>query len=332
MRYIAGPMQSLLLWPFENLPLPALAGGLGVIVAVVSGWLVRVDLRACGVQPRWSPWISGLLGGLLAAGLTFAMLEFRCQEVRDVVPTEFWRNYRLPYHLALLTLLVSITATDLQTFYILDRSCLAGLLIGVSLATISGDLQMEHIWVDWSWEEPQLRPPWTPAWISRHPHLHGLAWSLTGAIVGAGLTWVVRVLAHWALDRPALGAGDVFLMAMIGSFLGWQATLMAFALAPVFAVSIGIVSRLCLRQAALPYGPFLAAGAVAVLFAWRWILMLEISLSGVPGADPRQNFALRRFLGDPLLLGLVLGGACLLMLFMLGLLRWYRSGSLETRP
>jgi leader peptidase (prepilin peptidase)/N-methyltransferase len=229
----------------------------------------------------------------------------------------------------LVTLLVSITATDLTTYYILDRSTYIGLAVGVGLATLSGDLQMEHIWVDWNWEIQQIRPPWTPAWLATHQHWHGLAWSVTGALVGAILTLLVQYIAHWILDQPALGSGDVLLMAMIGSFLGWQPTLIAFALAPVLAVGWGILARVLGRQAVIPYGPFLAAGAIIVLFSWRWILMSEISLTGTATDDPRQVFALRRFLSDPYLLGIVLGGALLLMVILLGGLRWYRSGTVK---
>ncbi len=317
-------LESVLLWPFRSLPLTVLAAVLAVVVGSVAGGLTQRDLRACGAVPgRW-PVYFGLLGGGLAFALTWAMLVGDCQQTQVVRPSEFWLYYRLPYQLVLVTLLVTITATDLKTYYILDRSTCVGILIGIGLAAYSGDLQLEHLWVDWTQEIPHIRGPYIPAWLSAHPHLHGFAWSMTGALVGAGMTWLVQRISAAVLAKPALGTGDILLMAMVGSFLGWQATLVAFAVAPVLAVGVGLFARLQ-QQAILPYGPFLAGGAILVLFTWRWILLAELNLTGVETHDPRQVFALRRFLGDGVALGMVGGGALLLFLVLLGALRWYRS-------
>ena len=40
-----------------------------------------------------------------------------------------------------------------------------------------------------------------------------------------------------ALRREAMGFGDVTLMAMIGAFLGWQAAVLTFFLAPFFGLA-----------------------------------------------------------------------------------------------
>lgn len=302
-----------------------LGGVFAIVVGLICYLMIRNDLQACGAVPgRW-PAAFAVIGSALAFALSWAMHTAHCQETDVVRPSELWFYYRLPYHLVLLTLLVSVTATDLKTYYILDRPNWIGLLVGIGMATVSGDLQLEHIWVDWSHEIPQLRGPYIPDWLSAHPHLHGLAWSVSGAVVGAGLTWVVQWLSGWVLGQPALGSGDVLLMAMIGSFLGWQPTLVAFAIAPILALGIGVTARLVSRRAIIPYGPFLAGGALVVLFAWRWILMAEINLTGRDTNDPREVFALRRFLGDPVSLPLVLGGALLLLLVLLGGMRWYMS-------
>ena len=58
--------------------------------------------------------------------------------------------------------------------------------------------------------------------MGTHRHLHGLASSLAGIAVGAGSTLLVRVVSSRILGHPALGLGDVTLMAMVGSYIGWQ--------------------------------------------------------------------------------------------------------------
>ena len=44
--------------------------------------------------------------------------------------------------------------------------------------------------------------------------------------------WAVRLIGTAALRREAMGFGDVTLMMMIGTFLGWQACSDLFFLAP----------------------------------------------------------------------------------------------------
>ena len=60
---------------------------------------------------------------------------------------------------------------------------------------------------------------------------------------------------------------------------------------------------------AVPYGPFLALGAIITMFTWRWIWMFEIDISTTgPGAieDRATSFAVRRMFGD----GMLLAGLC----------------------
>ncbi len=310
----------------EDWLLPVLRGwsivpwaiGLASAATVVAGLLVHHGLRTCGVSAGWRPFAWGALAGGLTFALTVAMLAFHCQEIPEVRPSELWWRLRPAYHALLVVLLVAATATDLRTYFILDSVTLSGMALGVVLATLSGDLQLCHLWVDWNAEVPQLQGPYIPAWLGRHPHLHGLAWSLTGLLFGGGLTWASRALASRLLGQEALGFGDVTLMAMIGAFLGWQATLMVFLLAPLCALAGVLASRLISARAYLPYGPFLSLAALFVLFGWQRFWMFEISLvEARPGPGRDGVFAVRRLFGDwqglLSLAGMLVGGLVLLL-------------------
>ncbi len=173
-----------------------------------------------------------IVTGFLFAGYVIAYLHFHCQELAEVRPDDVWLYGRIIYQLILISLLVAATATDLRDFVIPDQITLPGALIGVAGATLSGQLQMVHVWVDWNQEIPGIAGPFIPDWLDPHRHLHGLVWSVAGAVCGAGLTWLVRFCSSRILGREALGLGDVTLMGLIGTYLGWQPTVFVFLIAP----------------------------------------------------------------------------------------------------
>lgn len=294
------------------------AAGLAVVSAVAAGVLVQRGLKVCNAAPGWAPLAWGLTAGALVAALTVAMLDGHCQETPDVRPSELWWRLRPASHALLIVLLVAATATDLRTCYILDSVTTTGMLAGLLLATLSGDLQIAHVWVDWNAEVPQLQGPYIPAWIADHPHLHGLTWSAAGLLLGGGVTWGARAAASRLLGQEALGFGDVTLMGMIGAFLGWQPTLLVFLLAPLCAVIVVPIVRLVSSRTYVPYGPFLSLAAVIVLFTWGRLWMLELSLTAAGPARGREGvFALRRLFGDwpglLILAGMLAGGLVLLL-------------------
>jgi hypothetical protein len=66
-----------------------------------------------------------------------------------------------------------------------------------------------------------------------------------------------------------MGFGDVTLMAMIGAFLGWQACLAVFFLAPFAGLLIGLLNLIFRRDHEIPYGPFLCLAAMGVVIGWN---------------------------------------------------------------
>ena len=220
-------------------------------------------------------WFRGALI-VLATAVIFglfhwASLEQGCLKTPEVQPSGIGRYWRLAYHLTLISLLILATAIDFDCYVIPDWITLPGTLIGVFGAALLGEAQICHLWVDWATAIPQLRCPFIPAWYDKYRFLHGFAWSIAGLTTGAGLTWLARQISSRVLGQEAMGSGDVTLMAMIGSYIGWQAVTLVFLIAPLTGITFGVLIRMVSGKTYLPYGPWLSIAAVIVLFTWSRI-------------------------------------------------------------
>jgi leader peptidase (prepilin peptidase)/N-methyltransferase len=106
------------------------------------------------------------------------------------------------------------------------------------------------------------------AWHLPAPHWRSLLTALVGMAFGGGLIWSVRIVGSAALGKEAMGFGDVTLMALIGTFLGWQASLIVFFLAPFVAVVICLAQWLLTRRRDIAFGPYLCGAALVVMLTW----------------------------------------------------------------
>ena len=101
--------------------------------------------------------------------------------------------------------------------------------------------------------------------------------SFLGMAFGGGLVWAIRIIGTIALQKEAMGFGDVTLHAMIGAFLGWQAALLVFVMAPFAALLVVLIQFIVTRQSEIAFGPYLSAGALILLVTWRqmWPIVSE---------------------------------------------------------
>ncbi|MGE0863052.1 MAG: A24 family peptidase [Vicinamibacterales bacterium] len=94
--------------------------------------------------------------------------------------------------------------------------------------------------------------------------------ALVGTLVGGGVLYAIAA-AYYAVRREeGLGMGDVKMLAMIGAFLGWKAVLVTLVLSSFSGAAIGLALIAAQRggmKLALPFGTFLAVGAVAAMLA-----------------------------------------------------------------
>jgi leader peptidase (prepilin peptidase)/N-methyltransferase len=133
-----------------------------------------------------------------------------------------------------LTLLLGIALSDAQAYIIPDPFSVGGAFLGVALSLTPGGL--------------------------------GLGGSLSGAALGFGGLWLVGWVGTRALGKPALGGGDVKMMAMVGAFTGATGALLTVFLGSVLGVLL--FAPVALRRGVpVPFGVFLALGGAVTWFA-----------------------------------------------------------------
>jgi leader peptidase (prepilin peptidase)/N-methyltransferase len=155
-------------------------------------------------------------------------------------------------------LIVVLTVTDLRERILPDKVNFAGLGLGLLLSLFTQPVDG------------------TAAWLSNHlfafpppmPVL-SLADALMGAITASGLLWLVAEGYFRARGHEGMGLGDVKMMAMAGAFLGLQRGLLTILVGSVLGSLIGGAIMLAWRKGRdfeLPFGTFLGAGAMVIVF------------------------------------------------------------------
>ena len=132
--------------------------------------------------------------------------------------------------------------------------------------------------------------------------------AVIGMAVAGGLIWGIRLVGGAALGMQVMGFGDVTLMAMIGTFIGWQASASGFIYGIIAAMVCAMFLFVIFRDSYLAFGPYLAFGAVFSVFRW----------SHIWASGRNSFFAFGAWLLLVLLVSLVL------MAVLLPLVRWLK--------
>jgi leader peptidase (prepilin peptidase) / N-methyltransferase len=109
----------------------------------------------------------------------------------------------------------------------------------------------------------------------------GIVDALIGVLVGGGVLWLIGEAYFRYSGHEGMGGGDVKMLAMIGAFLGWKLVLVTLVLSSVAGSLIGLLVILIKRggmKYALPYGTFLALGALIASLAGEQIVNWYVSL------------------------------------------------------
>lgn len=177
----------------------------------------------------------------------------------------FYFNYyshpeNLFIYLLLASALIAITFIDFEHKLIPDMITYPGIVIG-----LLASLVVKHQ---------------APFIFSHIPRLDSLIDSLLGLLAGGGILWAIAILS-----RGGMGGGDIKLGAMIGAFLGWQATLLTLLLAFFAGAVVGIILMLLKlitskslkaawrkRKEFIPFGPYLALATLVTILKGQIIL------------------------------------------------------------
>lgn len=121
-----------------------------------------------------------------------------------------------------------------------------------------------------------------PSIMDSANRMNALFGSLVGALSGGGSVLILKMFGTFMFKKKieelgidsAMGNGDIYLMAMIGAFLGWKLALLTFFIAPFLGSLPGVISKIRNGPETIPYGPFLSMAAMISVFFGNKILSL----------------------------------------------------------
>ncbi len=166
-------------------------------------------------------------------------------------------------------LLIGLVFSDLEERILPDQFTVGGTIAGILLAAA----------VPFQFGIVALLLPadWGPVWAS-------VGEAVLGAGLSGGLLWLVGALYLKVRRREGLGFGDIKMVAMIGAFLGVQATLLTVVLGSILGSVLGLLYILITRKQAstyeLPFGLFLGVAGLGVAFLRDPVLTALSRLAG----------------------------------------------------
>jgi leader peptidase (prepilin peptidase) / N-methyltransferase len=215
-------------------------------VPILSYFWLRGRCRACGAPFSVRYPLVELLGAVGAAALWSLVVAGDPDGALAV------RLARFVYDFAFVGVLVVLSFIDLETLLLPDAITLPA----IALFFLAGFGVHEA------------------TWLAR----------IIGAVAGYVFVRLIADFYYYVLKREGLGLGDGKLLALIGAALGWKALpFVVFAgsiCGTVISLPILLATRRrraadeSLRDVQVPFGPFLAIGALVYLFVGHTLLAL----------------------------------------------------------
>lgn len=125
-----------------------------------------------------------------------------------------------------------------------------------------------------------------PSLFNEIARWRGLVASFLGILTGALVIYLAKSIGTVCCrkklealgEESAMGSGDIFLLAMIGAFLGWKLTLLTVIMASIFGSVVGVVQKFKYGIEIIPFGPYLSLGALSSIFFGHDIWVFYSSL------------------------------------------------------
>ncbi|BCS53475.1 A24 family peptidase [Geobacter sp. SVR] len=116
--------------------------------------------------------------------------------------------------------------------------------------------------------------------------LTGHTWlnSLLGILLGGGSLLLVAYGYQLLTGKEGMGGGDIKLLAMMGAFLGWKAVPFIIFTGSLAGSVVGITLMIVRKKdskLAIPFGPYLAFGALLFIFYGRQLIHWYLT-AGIP--------------------------------------------------
>jgi leader peptidase (prepilin peptidase)/N-methyltransferase len=253
------PWQKSIFWPESLCPQCHEPLTRAEKLPMVGFVLARGRYSCCGQRRAWRDPLVELLTAVLFVAVAWA--ESRALPALGQPSLIL----RVLYHQVFVGLLVAATFIDTDYTIIPDEITLPGIFVGLVAGTLAPWVRLDPA--------PQEGP------------VAGFLAGLIGLCVGGGMIWIIRVVGSFVARREAMGFGDVTLMAMIGSFLGWHPMPAVLFLAAFLGLipSIGRVlikvaltvgswfsrRKIHLPLGEIPFGPHLSAAAIFLHLFWN---------------------------------------------------------------
>lgn len=206
-------------------------------VPVFAWFWLRGRCRDCGTP------FSALYPTIEAMFALLCVLLFR-RVIPDVADFDAAHLVALVWYGWLLFALVGLTFIDLRHKIIPDAFSIYSVPVGVAGAALC----------------TQLGFPYAPTWQQ----------SVVGAATGGLGLFAIMALYRFVRKREGMGLGDAKLLALLGSYFAVAPALFFIVVAAsVLGSIVGVTAQLWRRgtlQLAMPFGPFLAIGAIVWLF------------------------------------------------------------------
>ena len=202
---------------------------------------------SCGKSVRWYNnvpilawfWLRGRCANCKAPySFRYPFVEFLMGALFAAGVYRFGLSWTLIEALLFIFAVVTASFIDLDHMILPDKFTLSGIVIGLVGAALNPD----RSFLD----------------------------AVYGVLAGGGFLWAVAYLYYVFRGREGMGGGDIKLLGWIGAVLGWKAIPIVILASSLTGSIVGIILASRTKDGmshAIPFGPYLAASALAYMLA-----------------------------------------------------------------